>query len=499
MLRVYNLHVTFFFEKGKRMKHPEWATKHKVKGTELRYIRGKYYLYKITSRWDKEKKVTKKITLGMIGRITEQEGLIAKGESTGRKKVAHQDISVKEYGASNILSDFLGGDIIKKLQSCFPDTWQTITVLALQKLIKQAPLKNMEFHYQESYLSEVYPGLSLSKNSLTSFIAHLSSQEASMKQFKKSMLEGSEHIVFDITHIISQASNMDINLQGYNSKQELEPQVNLFYLFSTDKRMPAYYRILPGNISGMKALKHTIDEAGLTACTLIGDKGFGSQENLAQLEEIGLRYILPLRRNNKKADYSKLQYREYDKAFDGHFFYKDRPIFYTVKKEGERQYLLFTDQQLRTKEEADYLRLIENNHENYDIEGFKQKQLAFGTMFMVTNAPLAPQEIYQLYKSRNEIEVMFDVYKNTLQADSSYMHTEKGFNAWAFLNHIALLLYYRLQRVLSDKDMLKKYSPQDIIKRLERIQKLHIKGKWVTSEINSKTVDVMKKLEIPVP
>lgn len=61
------------------MSHPEWALKHKTKGTELRCIRGKYYLYQITSKWDKELKKTKKITLGLIGTITEEDGLVPAG------------------------------------------------------------------------------------------------------------------------------------------------------------------------------------------------------------------------------------------------------------------------------------------------------------------------------------------------------------------------------------------------------------------------------------
>ena len=61
------------------LQHPEWAVKFKTKGTELRYINKRYYLYKITSKWDKEKKRTKKITLGMIGKITKEEGLVPKG------------------------------------------------------------------------------------------------------------------------------------------------------------------------------------------------------------------------------------------------------------------------------------------------------------------------------------------------------------------------------------------------------------------------------------
>ncbi len=36
--------------------HPDWALKQKRPGTELRYIRGNYYLYGVSSKWNKEKK-----------------------------------------------------------------------------------------------------------------------------------------------------------------------------------------------------------------------------------------------------------------------------------------------------------------------------------------------------------------------------------------------------------------------------------------------------------
>lgn len=59
--------------------HPVWALKFKTKGTELRYIKGKYYLYNVTSRRDSITKKTKKITLSYIGTISEEYGLIPSG------------------------------------------------------------------------------------------------------------------------------------------------------------------------------------------------------------------------------------------------------------------------------------------------------------------------------------------------------------------------------------------------------------------------------------
>jgi len=69
----------------------------------------------------------------------------------------------------------------------------------------------------------------------------------------------------------------------------------------------------------MKALKLSIKESGAKQCTVVGDKGFASEENFASLEQEGLQYIFPLKRDSKLISYDKLKNREYSKAFDGHF------------------------------------------------------------------------------------------------------------------------------------------------------------------------------------
>lgn len=47
--------------------HPEWALKHKKPGTELRLMKGRYYLYEVSSKWNKEKKELKKSQVRFLG------------------------------------------------------------------------------------------------------------------------------------------------------------------------------------------------------------------------------------------------------------------------------------------------------------------------------------------------------------------------------------------------------------------------------------------------
>lgn len=479
------------------MAHPEWALKHKVKGTELRNRNGRYYLYKISSYWDKDKKRTVKSTDLYLGRITKEDGLIPKGQrgSSEKPKVVPK---VLEYGATHILKN-LGEDIIQVLKEKFPNDWESVYVLAVLKLVYGRPFKNMEELFNNSYLSVEHKDLKLSKNRITAFLQSLGKKDDAMISFQKEFLKHAKHIAFDVSHIISNSKKMNINFQGYNSKRDFDPQVNALYLFSTDIKMPAYYRILPGNISGVKALKLTIDEAGLQDCTVIGDKGFYSNANVIKLEKSGLSYVLPMRRNSTYAQYSRLKSREYSEAYDGHFIHKKRPIYYYTYKHNERNCIMFYDQLLEQSEAKDYLLRLEAEKKGYSIKGFEERQLAFGTMLVITNIEdPSPEDIYQKYKTRMEVETMFDALKNILEADSSYMQSDEAFKAWMFINHIALMLYYRLYNLLRKKDLLKSLSPKDILLALSSIYKVRIKKSWQLSEVTSKTDKMLKKLKLAV-
>lgn len=506
------------------MAHPDWALAFKTKGTELRNIGGRFYLYRVSSKWNKEKKVTQKITHEMIGRITQEDGLIPKGTKRVNKKKEGQiaeaslaNISTREFGASNYLAE-TSGDILDALKRHFPQTFREIFALAVNRVLHQSPLKNMEFLYENSMLAEHFQDLDLSKNRLTTFMRELGGNRPAIANFMKEFVQGLENIVFDTTHSISQSNKMSLNEVGYNSKGSYDPQVNLFYMFATDQQLPAYYRIFPGNIAGMRALKLTIKEAGIKDACMVGDKGFSSDANMDMFDEAEIQYVLPLKRNSRYINYDRLKERDYDKAFDGHFLYNNRPIFYyrytIADGEGDkiknRAIVVFCDPKLRTEEEASYLRRVEGKSVDYTMDGFKEKQFTFGTMAMVNNMKsdskdeegniieVPAYKIYEKYKSRMEVETVFDMYKNLLQADKSYMQSDESFEAWVFINHLATMMYYKIFNLIKSKDKLGKISPKDLILRLTRVTKLRIGTQWITAEIPNSSNTIFKALDITV-
>jgi len=63
---------------------------------------------------------------------------------------------------------------------------------------------------------------------------------------------------------------------------------------------------------------NSIAETNLCDVVVIGNKGFGSEDNFVMLAEAGLCYVVPLKRNSSLFDADRL--KSGDKAvFDGYF------------------------------------------------------------------------------------------------------------------------------------------------------------------------------------
>jgi transposase len=273
---------------------------------------------------------------------------------------------------------------------------------------------------------------------------------------------------------------------GYNSKGEFLPQIRMIFLFSLDHHMPSYFRIVAGSIRDVSSLVMTVKEAGIKNAVLITDKGFYSKNNILDSSLI---------------DYTKIRQGN-RKSFDGYFLFEKRAIWY-YKYELEdgdlkgKKVIVFLDERLRVEEEKDYLSRLEKN-DTARLDNFFKIQHRMGTIAVITDLDKSRERIYNLLKSRVEIEIMFDAFKNVLNADRTYMRDDYQMEGWMFINFIALVFYYRLYKILADNSLLRRYTPNDVLIHLSRIYKLKIQNEWITSEIPKKTRDILGKLNMPI-
>jgi transposase len=95
---------------------------------------------------------------------------------------------------------------------------------------------------------------------------------------------------------------------------------------------------------------------------------------------------------------------------------------------------------------------------------------------------------------RVAIEQCFDTLKNTLAQDNSYMHTDESFEAWCFINHIALTLAYRVLNTLKEKGLTNRFSLKDVMTYLSKIQKINLGQIWKNAVYTKKTKTIFELL-----
>ncbi len=462
------------------MSYPDWVLKFKTKGT-LVQKKGEnlFYLYRVHSQWNRKKRRAQLITDEYLGRIT-PEGLIEPKVKRIMKRYDH--IAVKEYGAT-FLIQYLSDDLIMALKDNFRE-WKDIFVFAAMRLLHASPLKSVEFLYRTSYISEKLGEAHVSPDSLGKMIRDIGTDRGSMVNFMRSLMNGSRYMAIDLTHVISMSDGVISETLGHNSMSEFLPQLQIALLFSLDNDMPSYLRVLPGAINSVTSLKRTVEEAGISDAVLVADTGFYSLSNIRTLESMKLSYIIPLRRNSRLIDYSFVGERN--------FMFEDHPIFYSRYERSSRTVYTFRNDFLKAEEEKDYISRHGGNAR------FRSIRDRMGTISVITNLKVSGEIVYDMLKSRTEVEQAYDTFKNTIHADRSYMRDDNQMQGWMFVNFIALILYYRIYAMLRKHDLLSRYSVHDVIDHLERVQMLKIGEEWKISEIPKQSRMLIEKLEIPI-
>lgn len=482
---------------SKQTNHPDWATKFRIPGTELRLINNRYYLYEYKTVYDPVAKKPKKISGMCLGSISEEFGfresakrLLMKNPSS----IVHS-VVVKEYGTSRLVMDLVP-KVAEQLKIHFPNHWKQILAIAYARFVYRCPLKNIPYRLDSSFVYELLEMNPFTEKTSSGVLHDTGGQLAQMQAYMKSFITSDDYILMDGTSIVSQSEHISMAKKGYNTQHNFDGQINILYIYSATSRMPVFYRLLPGNIRDVKAFKHTLALSGINKATIIADKGFYSKANIDLLKAEKLSYIIPLKRDHVQIDYSTLINNTY--KLEAQFFtHEKRIVWYKKINIDDGIIHLFLDDHLRLKEESDYLTRIHNNPETNTFERYKGKMHQFGTIALMTEANVDDSvEVYETYKSRMFIETMFDGMKNVLEADKTYMQDEQTLQGWMFINHICLQWYQSLYLQLKDKELIKKISVNDYIQLLTDVKKVKINDQWHLNEFTNATQKLINKLNI---
>ena len=493
-------------------------------GTEIKHIGNHWYLYERLSVYDKARKRKRKKSGQCLGAITEN-GLSPSKRHAPLRGAGPLEIENLEYGATALLLN-LTAPMRERLALRFPDCWREIFTLALMKCKEQSHFRRMEFHYRTSFLVQCLKGLSLSAGRVSALLRHIGANREAIRAYMKGDLPDGGLILFDGHRLISGSGTLEYARVGYDSKCRFLPQVNLLYMFSVlgSRRLPVFYKQCAGDVPDVSALSDIVADAGLRRgdVTVVADKGFESEFNESLLEDASLGYVLAVRRGCAGIPEIPAAADRYQKVFK----FRDRAIYCNEYPQERGRLFLYYDMNLANDEAVDFItrrekanrtigkrreaedrrrrrnrgRLSQDEYERLvpvDVADALQAHRDNGTFILKTNRDdINCVQAYYLYKTRQDIEQAFKSYDDTLDGAASYMRDQYSFEAWLFVNHLALQMLYAVIGAVAEKDLTDRYSFEDIMAFLKHVSANRIDGEWRLTKITKHTAKLCEELGI---
>ena len=138
---------------------------------------------------------------------------------------------------------------------------------------------------------------------------------------KRHINSGGVYFCYDSTNVNSQAEGVYIVQKGHAKDDPSLPQINTDYVIRQEDGLPLIFSDFPGSIVDMHEAKQIIkflsEISEETPITVICDRGYISEENIDDMRENGISYILMLKSNSKDYKYlMETYFDQLDNKFD---------------------------------------------------------------------------------------------------------------------------------------------------------------------------------------
>jgi len=433
-------------------------------------------VYRSTTFWDKAGRKRRKRS-SYLGKLDRESGFV---ESRRPVKSSIMPRSVFRYGDALLLGRAL--DALRPLlKEAFGAIWEGIYAMALVRMMGYVPLKRVKARWEKLYNPlDINP--QLDAKHLSDVLRCAGTDREGQDRVFKALMAGSGSYAYDLSFVFSRSA-INIAALGHNKWEEHVPQVNIVLLSSADEHLPTMVRAVPGSIRDVSTLRASIADLDLSGVTLILDTGLFSEENIEEMFENDLNFILPARRNSKL-------YGRIGRRCDGHFFYRQRLIKcrkaeMTIggKKRRRRNAFLYLFEDTRLKEEEEttlYGRLDEKKIERDEFEeGIKKA----GRILMVSSIDTDERKVFGMYKERESVEQHFDTFKTTLRSDLLYLQDSEAVFGHIFVSFLSLYGYCVLQNMLRTAHILDKVSPLDLLEEFSAVYAITDGERTIVTEI----------------
>jgi transposase len=500
-------------------------------------IKGKIYLYKVESYWDKGKKQSRQ-KRSYIGPKNPKNKAIVVSKSSN---VIH-----KNYG--NV---FLLNRIIEKLglheivKEIFPDIVNEIFSLAYYDISESNPYYLFPYWHEENYLPETKKMDSSAISKLCDRLGRDQQQRFDFQEKWIDKLKPVNALYYDITSISSYSTNIDMIEWGYNRDHDNLAQLNIGMVFCNKSSLPIFYLVYPGSIVDVKTLKNCVKylkTLKLENFMFILDRGFFSTANIAELNspQNNIDFIQPLSFSLKKA---KELIKTNKKALHevNQIFTFNNDVLSHVKSEitlNDKEFpcYLFLNSKAELDQKHTFIKKIIDIEQNViknkifsslkQVKEFKQENIIkeyqsyfkwnkstlhlernqktinskiakFGYFIIMTNKKeLDKCEIISNYRNKDIVEKVFDLLKNEMDGDRLRVHSQYNADAKIFIKFIGLIIQSEILKTMKKNKLFKHYSARELLFELKKIKRTETKEQKIISEISKKQRLILEAFNI---
>ncbi len=329
--------------------------------------------------------------------------------------------------------------------------------------------------YKKSFLSELYPDVALSKNTVSSFLNSLGQAYSKIVEYMNIRAENvvfSDHVLVDST-LKSNESKVN-SFSDFSRKARLKGSrdISIIYAFDLEQMEPICSKCFPGNRLDVCAYNEFITENKITKGLIVADKGFPESASGGVFKKNqDLHYLNPIKRNSRFISIHSLY--EYTEILE------DFPNV-TAKKakcSGVNKWLYsYRDAEQAAKEESSWLAKVKKE-KKYTVELHNKKQKSFGTIVLESDMDLSLSQIYKTYSKRWEIEIVMRYYKTACGFDETRVHDDYSVIGSEFCDFMSTILTFRIIKAFDKSKLLEKFVYKRLMSILRRAKMIRYADK----------------------
>ena len=349
--------------------------------------------------------------------------------------------------------------------------------------------------YETSFLSEIYPGIALSKNTVSTFLNDLGKTCSRIVQFMRNRTAAvvmDHHLLVDGTLKSDESRVNSLSEFSRKARTKGTRDISVLYAFDLEEMEPVCSKCFPGNMLDATSYSAFIRENHITKGIIVGDKGCPESAAHDQFEaNPDLHYLNPVKRNSKLIErHNMLDFTGILTGYEGITYRKE-------KCTGTEKWLYsYRDSRKAAQEEADWLRRAKKDG-TYKLENLREKQKTFGTIVLECDLELPPETAYKAYDSRWEIEIVMRFYKSACEFDETRVQDDYSVIGSEFCDFLSTILTFRLMKQFDRANLLEERTYKKLMSVLERAKKVKTEGEdWRLIRINPSQEEILQELDL---